>query len=149
MKFPTAYTNRPKELIGEINNGEKMVITAGYMTVKQRVNQMKIAGGRIEAFRASQFDADAGVDPNEILRNEMRGLDLLDGMQKTKQIENFIERKREEIKTRTKREEDRAAAEAENEEFRKDFKAFLRQERPEKKIKIDEVKTSQETPKEI
>lgn len=94
--FATAYKNRPK-VKGEINSGETMVITAGYMTVKQKVNMLKSAGAKLQLYRNSQFDANADVKPEDLEKNEMRGLDVLEGMQKTQQVQQYLENRKKEI----------------------------------------------------
>jgi hypothetical protein len=41
---------------GEINNGEVLVETAGYLSVEQQIENLILAGRRLEDWRADHFD---------------------------------------------------------------------------------------------
>ena len=54
MNFQTHYSRIPAP--PEINSGEKLVETAGYITAQQRIEAILNAGQRLVEFRKEQFD---------------------------------------------------------------------------------------------
>jgi hypothetical protein len=141
--FITAYTNRPKKFKGEINSGVKEVVTAGHMTVQQKVNQLKMAGAKLELYRNEQFDGDSNVKASDIMKNELRGLELLDGMQKTKQVEQFLINRKKTIETQIKNETLRIENEEKNLEKRAleaDKIAEIRAKNQKKKDDLEQIK---------
>ena len=54
MNFQTHYSRTPAP--PEINSGEKLVETAGYITAQQRIEAILNAGQRLVDFRKEQFD---------------------------------------------------------------------------------------------
>ena len=52
---------------GEINSGEKLVETAGYISPKQRIENMFLAGERLREYRENMYDADPSVDEDDLV----------------------------------------------------------------------------------
>lgn len=66
-------------MAGEVNYGEPMVETAGYIPAKKRIEDFLQAGMRLQAYRAEQFDFPDGTeDPNFSDPTRDPGFDLSD-----------------------------------------------------------------------
>lgn len=79
MKFETHYSRTPAP--PEINTGEKLVETAGYMTAQQRIEAIMNAGKRLESWRKEQFDFDDKIDENFYDPTRSKNYDLADAFQ--------------------------------------------------------------------
>lgn len=99
-KFWTQYNKPP--ILYDPGGGEKKVQTLGYMTSKQKIEQIRDAGVRLAAARAEQYDADIKTKPTEIAANRLRGMDLLDGIYQTTQIANYLKNKRTRLEREAK-----------------------------------------------
>lgn len=79
MKFETHYSRTPAP--PEINTGEKLVETAGYMTAQQRIEAIMNAGQRLESWRKEQFDFSDKIDENFFDPTRRKNYDLADAFQ--------------------------------------------------------------------
>lgn len=79
MDFQTHYKRNPAP--PEINSGEKLVETAGYITAQQRIEAILNAGQRLVEFRKEQFDFSDDSEFDEDFEDPTRSknFDLADG----------------------------------------------------------------------
>lgn len=105
-----SIVKRPKK-IGEINEGPRLVETAGYMTAQQRIENIIDAGERLVQARKEAYDFPPGekVDENYIDKTRTAGYDYFDAHEDLQTVEERIENgkknKKEEIKSEEKKEE--------------------------------------------
>lgn len=64
MLFNTAYSNRPI-YEGEIFDDEIITETAGFLPMKNRIENLMLAGQRLVESRVEQFDFPDGVDDGQ------------------------------------------------------------------------------------
>lgn len=83
IQFRTPYNRSP--LQGEINSGELLVETAGYVSAQKRIESIMLAGQRLVEARREMFDYDADDDLEEDRYPVTRdpGFDLADASQIT------------------------------------------------------------------
>ena len=85
MEFRKAFEFRKSE--GEINSGEVMVETAGYVPAKLRIEQIIDAGKRLVEYRKEQFDYTEGEDDmTPDIRTRSKSYDLADASQDLMEI---------------------------------------------------------------
>lgn len=63
MKFCTKYDRPPK--LYDPHSDEVLVETAGYIPAKNRIENLILAGMRLKASRAEQYDIQPGVDQDD------------------------------------------------------------------------------------
>lgn len=61
FNFKSAYINRP-EYEGEVNDGKKLVEVIGFVSAKTRIENIILAGKRLQAIRRDDFDFPDGED---------------------------------------------------------------------------------------
>lgn len=79
MKFNTKYDRKAKE--PEINSGEVLVERRGYLTIEQQVNNLLLAGERLQAARLEQYDYSEEYKDGEdfaVPNNRVNNYDLAD-----------------------------------------------------------------------
>ena len=88
--FYTQY-NRPDDP-GEINSGELLVETAGYVPAEQRIRAIMMAGQRLVESRRAEYDYDSEDDISEDRYDPTRdpGYDLADATQAALAIQSRI-----------------------------------------------------------
>ena len=104
----------PRKVIPEQNSGEICVETAGYIPRQDLIEQMILAGARLDAYRESQYmyrdnslaELDAGM-PEDIFMDKLEANDML--MQMHKRAED---RKAKLLKLRQDQEARKKASEA-------------------------------------
>ena len=80
MEFRKAFVF--KKPVGEVNSGEVMVETAGYIPAKLRIEQIIDAGKRLVEYRKEQFDYNEGEeDMSPDIRTRSKSYDLADASQ--------------------------------------------------------------------
>lgn len=108
VKFKTHYNASEFPKVYDKTGGEKMVETAGYISAKQRIENMILAGQRLNAYREEMYDingekyADPNFDPDELPIDPTRSgnYDLADAFQQGLQVSNSIrDRQRQTVKT--------------------------------------------------
>lgn len=87
MKFYTKYDRPPTSY--EVGGGKKLVETAGYLSAKQRIDNLITAGRQLMASRAEQYDFPEGTptDTNFSDPTRSRGFDLADASQVIEHVE--------------------------------------------------------------
>lgn len=107
-KFHTQYENTP-QYNGIKVEYEKIVDTLGFIPHNVKVDNYINAGINLAKARAEQYDADANVKPEDIIRNPFRdvGMDFADvARQKQKlmdRIEAKVKRQKEALELETQR----------------------------------------------
>ena len=98
MEFQTPYKLFPFE--GEINSGEILVETAGYVSAQQRIESIMLAGQRLVESRREMYDYDTEDDLDEDRYPVTRdpGFDLADATQITLDLQRKL-RDSEELQT--------------------------------------------------
>lgn len=81
MEFNTHYNRKRSK--GEINSGEIIVETAGYISAKQRIENLINAGQRLVESRASQYDFDGSkpIDEDFYDPTRLKSYDMADATQ--------------------------------------------------------------------
>lgn len=68
---------RPQKIL-ELNNGKKLVETAGYRTSAQQINELLNAGKRLDEYRKEQYDFQIGEKETPIDPTRNANFDLAD-----------------------------------------------------------------------
>ncbi|WNK14082.1 MAG: hypothetical protein [Microvirus sp.] len=86
-RFRSQYMEKFPHDAPEVNSGELITETAGYVPAQIRIEDMIMAGQRLELGRAAQFDFN-GVKPEEDFYDPTRnrGFDMADAFQIQEQI---------------------------------------------------------------
>jgi len=85
-KFFSTYGNRPK-VQPEKNSGKSKTEKAGYIPAKRRIEDMILAGKRLDLARKEQFDFEIGKDRDgEIDPFRRPGVDLAEVSQARRQV---------------------------------------------------------------
>lgn len=81
MKFKTHYTSEPYP--GEVNSGEILVETAGYVSAEKRISNLMLAGQRLADYRKGLYDFDHNQELDESFSDPTRSknYDLADAFQ--------------------------------------------------------------------
>lgn len=78
MNFQTHYNRTPSP--PEVNNGEKLVEVAGYISAQQRIENIIAAGHRLDTYRKEQYDFQLdGIDEDFEDPTRSKNFDLSDG----------------------------------------------------------------------
>lgn len=90
MEFYTKY-NRPKR-VGEINDGISEVETSGYIPAKQRIENLLIAGKRLNEYREDAYDIKHGekIDLDIQVDPTRNGIDIAEASELLREAENRI-----------------------------------------------------------
>lgn len=76
------YANYKKTSKPEINSGERLVETAGYMSAQKRIENMILAGQRLVDYRKNHYDfQDGEIDENFTDPTRSPGFDMADAFQ--------------------------------------------------------------------
>ena len=81
MKFKTHYTSVP--FAGEVNSGEILVETAGYVSAEKRITNLMLAGQRLADYRKNLYDFEHNQELDESFSDPTRAknYDLADAFQ--------------------------------------------------------------------
>lgn len=83
------HVKRPSKRL-EINSGKKLVETAGYRTSRQQINEIMLAGERLEAYRQNQFDFKDGEPEPDLDPTRGPNFDLADASRLLEETERKI-----------------------------------------------------------
>lgn len=116
-KFKTNYNNDEFKKKYDKVGGEKLVESAGYVSAKQRIENMILAGQRLTAFREEMYDIngetfkDPNFDPDSVSTDPTRraGYDLSDAFQQNLQVVDRLKARKKEKKVQESLEETRSA----------------------------------------
>ena len=91
--FQTQYNRVKHTRLPEINSGEILVETAGYISTEKRINNMMLAGQRLVESRRTQYDLEGDYDNEDIDIDPTRdpGYDLADATQDMLALEQKAE----------------------------------------------------------
>lgn len=83
MEFKTHYNASKFPKSPELNSGEILVETAGYITAEQRITNLMLAGQRLVEHRKSAYDFEAGKEIDEDFYDPTRrkNYDMADAFQ--------------------------------------------------------------------
>lgn len=102
FEFRTNYSNRPK-YAGEENSGELITETAGFVSMKDRVENLMLAGQRLLTAREEQFDFKDGIDDGQPIPFDRDiGNDLADASNLLRASEENIKSRRNNSKKASK-----------------------------------------------
>lgn len=88
MIFTTPYQENRFKTPPEVNSGETLVETVGYMSAQKRIESMILAGQRLVDYRKSQFDfPDGEIDEDFTDPTRIANFDLADATQLQMQTE--------------------------------------------------------------
>ena len=91
--FQTQYNREKHTRHPEVNSGEILVETAGYLSTEKRINNMLLAGQRLMESRRIQYDLEGDYDNEDIDLDPTRdpGYDLADATQAMLSLEQKAE----------------------------------------------------------
>lgn len=128
MEFYTKW-NRPKS-DAEKGGGKKVVETAGYITVKQQVDNLMIAGDQLESYRRAKyrydFEDEDSIDENYHDPTRDPGFDITDVTEADAAVTQRIEKVVDGLEEEKQRIADEEALQAEKD---KEELALLREEK--------------------
>lgn len=88
MNFSTPYQEKRFKTPPEVNSGETLVETAGYISAQKRIENMILAGQRLVDYRKGQFDfPDGQIDESFQDPTRSPNFDLADATQLQMQAE--------------------------------------------------------------
>ena len=116
--FQTQYNRAKHARNPEVNSGEILVETAGYVSTEKRINNMILAGQRLVESRRTQYDLEGDYDSEDIDLDPTRdpGYDLADATQDMLGLEQKAESQKAGEKTPPQSDKIEQKAAAENTE---------------------------------
>lgn len=96
MEFQTKYQNRVSK--HEINLGPKKVETAGYIPPKRQIEEMIMAGRRLNEAREDMYDFpdEKSIDPNFTDPTRDPGFEMADASRLAREAEHNLKRSKRE-----------------------------------------------------
>lgn len=79
-----------------LNKMRRIVQTEGYVPMNKRIMEILNAGLRLASARAEQYDADMKTPAAEVIGDNIRRLELLEGLYQTTCTKNYLEGKKNE-----------------------------------------------------
>ena len=103
--FQTQYNRDKHTRHPEVNSGEILVETAGYLSTEKRINNMLLAGQRLVESRRTEYDLEGDYDNEDIDLDPTRdpGYDLADATQDMLSLEQKAESQKAEKSSSAKR----------------------------------------------
>jgi len=92
MDIKNAYMKRP-EYEGEDNSGEELVETSGYISAEVQIENMILAGERLDEYRRQMYDYPEGLKEGEEAKldpTRRKGFDVIDAQREVERIKRSL-----------------------------------------------------------
>nr|QJB18824.1 MAG: hypothetical protein [Microvirus sp.] len=92
--FKNRYTN-PPEFHSEVNSGQKLTETAGYISREKRITELIQAGQRLDNYRQAHYDSDEVEGEPNIDPTRKPGYDRAEGTETLHAVKEMLKKAKE------------------------------------------------------